>query len=86
MKYNPTYFHFVEKKPDKEMIGEAIPEPPKYKFHLAPHCWTPPTPSQQCTYDNFIESFRTMPKDYQLFLDTGFIISHEVPQELWDCV
>lgn len=86
MNYNPTNFHFVEKKPDKEMIGEAIPEPPKYKFHLAPHCWTPPTPSQECTYDNFIESFRTMPKDYRIFLDTGFVTSHEVPQELWDCI
>lgn len=87
MKYNPTNFHFVEKKPDKEMkLPEAIPQPPKYKFHLAPHCWTPPTPSQECTYDHFIESFTTMPKDYRIFLDTGFITSHEVPQALWDCM
>lgn len=87
MKYNPTNHHFREKKPDNIYeFGKKIPIPPPHKEHIFPHMWGDIHPSRKCTYENLIEPFRTMPRNYRIFLDTGFMTSHEVPRGLWDSI
>lgn len=84
-KYNPTSRHFVERRPDSiSIMPGALPVPLPYKMPLFPHCWNHPGPSSECSYDDFAASFATMPTDHRLFLDTGFITSHELPKHLLD--
>lgn len=87
MKFNPTNYHFYEKKPDRVTYsGDKIPVPPQFKTPLWPNKWDDNQPIRYGTYADFIPTFRTMPRNFRLFLDTGFITSHEIPQELWDCI
>ncbi len=84
-RYNPTVGHFVHKKPDYVRVtGEKRQKPPEFKFDLFPLRWTAPIPSAETDYLKSVPHFATMPKHYKLFLDTGFLTSHEIPQEFWD--
>lgn len=87
MKYNSTNQHFHEGKPDKIYeSGSRSPVPPPHKEHVSPHMWGEIKPSTECTYENIIAPFRTMPRNYRIFLDTGFMTSHEVPKDLWEAI
>jgi len=83
--FNATVGHFVRKRPDSiRDSNKTVPIPPLYKAPLSPFCWDEPRPSRESRYAESVPVYASMPANFRLFFDTGFITSHEIPRVLWE--
>lgn len=78
-RFNPTTSRFVERKPDFTINHTgSIPFIDLDKTPLCAYTWSP-SPSLPFDYTNATDSLKQLPLDTRLFLDTGFLTSHEMP-------
>jgi len=82
-KYNPTNRHVFEQTPLHQYINSSSRHWSDGSYTIKPLQLGQPTPSMPWSYDAFEQRLKKFGTNCRIFLDTGFLTSHEIPESFW---